>query len=46
MEPWHYGMLLKPLFAIVMIFIARAIAVRIVARLPEGKIKRILLIRW
>jgi hypothetical protein len=46
MEPWHYGMLLKPFVALVLILVARMIAIRILAGLPDGKVKRFLSIRW
>jgi hypothetical protein len=46
MEPWHYGLLLKPFVALVFILVARYVGLRILASLPDGKIKRVLSIRW
>jgi hypothetical protein len=45
-EPWHWGLLIKPFVALVFILIARYVAVRVLARLPDGRVKRILSLRW
>lgn len=46
MENWQWGLILKPFVALIFLLIARYLAVRILDRLPEGRIKRILSIRW
>lgn len=46
MEPWAWGLLIKPLVALVLILLARLLAVRLLASLPDGKVKRVLSFRW
>jgi hypothetical protein len=45
MEPWVIGLILKPLGAVLFLWIAMIIAKRVIKLIPDGKVKRILLIR-
>jgi hypothetical protein len=46
MEAWQLGILIKPLIALALLAIARPIGKWVLRHLPEGKLHRVLSIRW
>lgn len=46
LSPSQWGLLLKPFVAFALLLVARPLGLLILRRLPEGKIKRLLSLRW
>jgi hypothetical protein len=46
LAPWQWGLLIKPFVALVLLLFARWLGLVLLNRLPDGKLKRLLSLRW